>query len=177
MASEGFIQRRTSKTASLNLTSLMDIFTILVFFLLMNTGDTQELAKANFVKLPDSNADGALHGELVINVGEEFINIDNEDIVAVKDVNTQSGKVNEALSERLQLFATESGELTEADEKLGRAVTIMGDREVPYDLLKAVMTTCAANGFRDVSLAINQVAADSLLGSVDAGAPAVDGGQ
>ncbi|WP_430463054.1 ExbD/TolR family protein [Thalassolituus sp. LLYu03] len=164
MASNGFIQRRTTKPASLNLTSLMDIFTILVFFLLMNTGDTQELAKANFVKLPDSNADGALHGQLVINVTDEFVMMGSDNIVAIGEVNRKPGEVNKALGEALKAFAEDSGELTEVEKKIGRSVTIMGERSVPYDLLKAVMTTCAAYGFRDVSLAINQVAAGALTG-------------
>ncbi|MCA6060694.1 MULTISPECIES: ExbD/TolR family protein [Oceanospirillaceae] len=162
MASNSFIQRKVTKTATLNLTSLMDIFTILVFFLLMNTGESQELAKANFVKLPDSNADGALHGQLVINVAQNAIMIDNEEIVAVSDVNRRPGEVNKPLGEALKAFAEESGELTEVEKKIGRSVTIMGDQSVPYDLLKAVMTTCSAYGFRDVSLAVNQVAASAL---------------
>ncbi len=162
MASNSFIQRKVTKTATLNLTSLMDIFTILVFFLLMNTGESQELAKANFVKLPDSNADGALHGQLVINVAQNAIMIDNEEIVAVSDVKRRPGEVNKPLGEALKAFAEESGELTEVEKKIGRSVTIMGDQSVPYDLLKAVMTTCSAYGFRDVSLAVNQVAASAL---------------
>lgn len=162
MASNSFIQRKVTKTATLNLTSLMDIFTILVFFLLMNTGESQELAKANFVKLPDSNADGALHGQLVINVAQDAIMIDNEKIVAVSDVNRRPGEVNKPLGDALKAFAEESGELTEVEKKIGRSVTIMGDQSVPYDLLKAVMTTCSAYGFRDVSLAVNQVAASAL---------------
>ncbi|MCT7357785.1 MAG: hypothetical protein COB09_17275 [Thalassobium sp.] len=164
MASNSFIQRKVTKTATLNLTSLMDIFTILVFFLLMNTGESQELAKANFVKLPDSNADGALHGQLVINVAQDSIMIDNQNIVAVSDVDRRPGEVNKPLGEALKAFAEESGELTEVEQKIGRSVTIMGDQSVPYDLLKAVMTTCSAYGFRDVSLAVNQVAASVLTG-------------
>ena len=164
MSSHGFIQRRSTKTATLNLVSLMDIFTILVFFLLMNTGDSQELAKANFVKLPDSNADGALHGQLVINVGDEYITVGSEKIVAVTDVDRRPGEVNKPLADALQAFAADSGELSETEQKIGRAVTIMGDRSVPYDLLKAVMTTCSAYGFRNVSLAVNQVAASALTG-------------
>lgn len=164
MSSHGFIQRRTTKTATLNLVSLMDIFTILVFFLLMNTGDSQELAKAVFVKLPDSNADGNLHGQLVINVGDEFITVGNEPIVAVSAVNRNPGEVNQPLADALQAFAAASGELSESEQKAGRAVTIMGDRSVPYDLLKAVMTTCSAYGFRNVSLAVNQVTASALTG-------------
>ena len=139
MASNSFIQRKVTKTATLNLTSLMDIFTILVFFLLMNTGESQELAKANFVKLPDSNADGALHGQLVINVAQDSIMIDNQNIVAVSDVDRRPGEVNKPLGEALKAFAEESGELTEVEQKIGRSVTIMGDQSVPYDLLKAVM--------------------------------------
>ncbi|MCP5325567.1 MAG: biopolymer transporter ExbD [Oceanospirillaceae bacterium] len=162
MANHSFIQRKVTKTATLNLVSLMDIFTILVFFLLMNTGDSQELEKANFVKLPDSNAEGALHGELVINVGSDFIMIDNQKITEVASVDVRPGEVNKPLAEALQAFIEKSGEKTEVEKRLGRAVTIMGDHSVPYDLLKAVMTTCSAYDFRDISLAVNQVAATAL---------------
>lgn len=164
MANHSFIQRKVTKTATLNLVSLMDIFTILVFFLLMNTGDSQELEKANFVKLPDSNADGALHGELVINIGDEFIMIDNQKVTDVASVNLRPGELNQPLADALKAFVEKSGEKTEVEQRLGRAVTIMGDRSVPYDLLKAVMTTCSAYDFRDISLAVNQVAATALSG-------------
>jgi biopolymer transport protein ExbD len=55
-------------------------------------------------------------------------------------------------------------ELTELEQTKGRAVTILGDQSVPYAVLKKIMTTSAANNYRDISLAVTRV--DSALGGV-----------
>ena len=52
----GMYSKKKEYTTKLNLIALMDIFTILVFFLLINSGDSKQLEKAEFVKLPDSSA-------------------------------------------------------------------------------------------------------------------------
>ena len=46
----------------------------------------------------------------------------------------------------------------DVEKEKGRAVTIMGDKEIPYALLKRIMTPCADNDYRNISLAVNQVA-------------------
>jgi biopolymer transport protein ExbD len=43
-------------------------------------------------------------------------------------------------------------------EAQNKAITIMGDREIPYRLLRKVMVTCARAGFTDVSFAVRQKA-------------------
>lgn len=147
----------TKKTPGLNLVSLMDIFTILVFFLLMNSGDSQEVEKASFITLPDSVAGGQFQNELLITIGEEFVSIGDDDIVSVKDVVAKQGKPVDALVAELNKRALEKGELTEFEEKNGRSVTIMGDQEVPYLTLKSVMASCSQENYRDIALAVNQV--------------------
>lgn len=147
----------TKKTPALNLVSLMDIFTILVFFLLMNSGDSQEVEKASFITLPDSVAGGQFQNELLITIGEEFVSIGDDDIVPVKDVVAKQGKPVDALVAELNRRALEKGELTEFEEKNGRSVTIMGDQEVPYLTLKSVMASCSQENYRDIALAVNQV--------------------
>ena len=91
------------KTPTLNLVSLMDIFTILVFFLLMNSGDSQEIEKANFIQLPDSMAKGAFQNDLTIMIGDEFIQIGDEQIVALSEVETLNGKPIAQLAARLSV--------------------------------------------------------------------------
>ena len=46
--------RRNKGKGTLNLVSLMDIFTILVFFLLVNSSDVQTLPNAKDLQLPES---------------------------------------------------------------------------------------------------------------------------
>ena len=160
MAIQGTIldtRDKSKKVAGLNLVSLMDIFTILVFFLLMNSGDSQEIEKASFISLPDSQASSSFQNDLLIFVGEDFISINDEEVVSMDVVEQVKGKTIKELAEVLNAYALEQGELTKFEETNGRSVTIMGDQEVPYLILKSVMATCSQEDFRDIALAVNQV--------------------
>jgi len=160
MAIQGTVLDRrdkSKKVAGLNLVSLMDIFTILVFFLLMNSGDSQEIEKATFISLPDSQASSSFQNDLLIFVGDDYISINDENIVSLSEVDKLKGKTVEQLANALNGYAKEQGELTKFEEGNGRSVTIMGDQEVPYLILKSVMATCSQENFRDIALAVNQV--------------------
>ena len=153
------LDRRESKkkVAGLNLVSLMDIFTILVFFLLMNSGDTQEVEKATFITLPDSSAKGSFQNDLLIVVGDEFISIKDENVVSIAALEKSKGKAVPEITEFLKAYAEGLGELSTFEKKNGRPVTIMGDQSVPYEVLKGVMASCSQENFRDIALAVNQV--------------------
>ncbi len=160
MAIQGTVldrREKSKKVAGLNLVSLMDIFTILVFFLLMNSGDSQEIEKASFISLPDSQASSSFQNDLLIFVGENSISINDEEIVSLDLVKKVKGKTVDELSKVLKVYALEQGALTEFEKSNGRSVTIMGDQEVPYLILKSVMATCSQENFRDIALAVNQV--------------------
>ncbi len=47
--------------------------------------------------------------------------------------------------------------LSEEEQKRGRSVIIMASSDMPYKLLKRVMTSCAQADYRDISLAVNSV--------------------
>lgn len=165
MAFQGTVldrREQQKKVAGLNLVSLMDIFTILVFFLLMNSGDSQEIEKATFITLPDSQATGSFQNELLITIGDDFVSIGDENIVDIATVEKAKGKSIGILAETLKLKAQEKGELTEFEKKNGRSVTIMGDQDVPYLILKAVMATCSQENYRDIALAVNQVIGSAM---------------
>lgn len=145
------------KTAGLHLVSLMDIFTILVFFLLMNSGDSQEIESAKFITLPDSSAKSSFSNELLITVGTDFISIDDEEIVSLDIVQKADGKAISEITDALKLHTEEHSELTEFEKTNGRSVTILGDQKVPYEILRSVMASCSQENYRDIALAVNQV--------------------
>lgn len=149
--------RKPVFATKLNLVALMDIFTILVFFLLLNSGDANQLENAKFVKLPDSSAKAAPHVEASIIIGEEDIWLNNESIIKVEEVLNSDKKLIEPLSEALKAYTEKKEELTSYEKANGLAVTIMGDKSVSYSLLERVMATCSAENFRDISLAVNRV--------------------
>lgn len=154
----GLYKRPTAKkTAGLHLVSLMDIFTILVFFLLMNSGDSQEIESAKFITLPDSSAKSSFSNELLITVGTEFISIDDVEVVSLDKVKDADGKSVSEIVDVLKQHTSEHEELTEFEKKNGRSVTILGDQKVPYEILRSVMASCSQENYRDIALAVNQV--------------------
>ncbi|MEJ2443430.1 MAG: biopolymer transporter ExbD [Exilibacterium sp.] len=149
--------RRMARTTKLNLVSLMDIFTILVFFLLVNSSDVEVLQTNKTIKLPESVAEKKPDTTLVIMLNQTDVVVGGRSLMPVADVLKSEDEQIEALTEELN-YRTERRPLTPAEEKRGRAVTIMGDESIPYALLKRIMATCAAANYRDISLAVTRIA-------------------
>jgi len=154
-----FQYKKPGYATKLNLVALMDIFTILVFFLLLNSGEAEKLENAKFVQLPDSSVGTSPHGDLVIMIGEDAIWMGEELVVNLNEVLTRRESSIEELSAALIAYRERKGELNSYEQENGLALTIMGDHAVPYGLLKTVMATCRLEDFRDISLAVNQIAA------------------
>ena len=160
--------RRMGNVAKLNLVSLMDIFTILVFFLLINSSDVEVLSTEKSIRLPESIASQKPDTTLLIKVDSENVLVGTLAVAKVKDVLASPNNIIPDLEKELR-YQGSRRELTEAEQEKGRAVTIMGDQAVPYELLKRIMTTCAVTDFRDISLAVNQVASKTAVPVTGAG--------
>lgn len=165
--------RRSQNQSKLNLVSLMDIFTILVFFLLVNSSDVEVLQSNKDIKLPASVAEKKPENNLVVMVSKEDILVGGRKIASVQPVLESDDTEIAALKEELTYLAKrrKNSMSPEALEKAvleGLDVTIMGDQEIPYALLKKIMTTCAKAEYRNISLAVSQVA-DSSTTSLELG--------
>ena len=145
------------KTSKLNLVSLMDIFTILVFFLMVNTGDVEVLQADKTIQLPESVAEKKPAVNLLIKVNDKSVIVQGRDIASVESVMSQQEDVIDALETELKFLASRRPEMTEREKRNGRAVTIMGDQKLPSKLLKRVMVTCAQADYRDIALAVAKV--------------------
>mgnify|MGYP006271061885 CR=1 FL=1 len=145
------------RPAALNVVSLMDIFTILVFFLLVNTGDVQNLPSTSAVELPESISEAKPRETVVVLVTPDDILLEGRTIAGVEAVMAGDDLVIEGLQQALLDQASRSLVTEEEEEGLGE-VTIMGDRTLPYDVLKRVMATVTEAGFSRVSLAVLQQA-------------------
>lgn len=160
MISSTFLYQKKKNpfAAKLSLVSLMDIFTILVFFLLLNSGESEKIENARFVELPSSTTGTTPHEELVVSIGKEQIWFQGEPVATITDVMKQPEEAIEGLSTALTAFKESKTELTSFEEQNGLSITIMGDKNVPYVLLKSVMSTSRLHDYRNISLAVNQVA-------------------
>ncbi len=155
-------KKKASMVPRLNLVALMDIFTILVFFLLLNSGEAQKIENAKFIELPDSISGVTPHNELFITVDDETVWIGDTPVVPVAEVMKSVNKPSELLVKALDAHKASLGELDEYQQKNGLPVTILGNKEVPFALLKTVMASCQQSGFREISLAVNQVVPNSF---------------
>ena len=154
--------KRYGKNAGLNLVSLMDIFTILVFFLLVNSSDVETLPNAKDLQLPESIAEQKARETVVILIGDDDIIVQGKPVAKVDDVMAMKGNQIPALREAL-LSQNDRVLRREASENIAnREVTIMVDREVPYRLLKKVMATCTQSEYGQISLAVLQKSSAKL---------------
>ncbi len=152
-------QRKKAPFAvKLSLVSLMDIFTILVFFLLLNSGESENIENARFVELPGSTTGTTPHKELTVSINKDEVWLEGEMVAKIEDIIKNPDEVIEPLAKALDLNTENKGEaLTGFEKENGFAVTIMGDKSVPYEILKSVMATCRLQNYRNISLAVNHV--------------------
>jgi biopolymer transport protein TolR len=153
--------KRNRGSTGLNLVSLMDIFTILVFFLLVNSSDVQVLPNAKDVEMPESVAQEKPRETVVILVTDDDILIQGAAVASVADVMAQKGLVIETLKAALVSQTNRMLDREVAADIAGREVTIMGDKEIPYRLLKKVMATCTDADYGRISLAVMQRGAET----------------
>ena len=154
--------KRNQGAGALNLVSLMDIFTILVFFLLVNSSDVETLPNAKDLQLPESIAEQKAKETVVILIGETDIIVQGTPVVKVAKVLATKGNDIPELREALLSQNDRVLRREAQDDIAGREVTIMGDKDIPYRLLKKVMATCTQSDYGQISLAVLQKSSDKL---------------
>lgn len=137
--------------AGMNLVSLMDIFTILVFFLLANSS-SQQLPSSRDVKLPVSIATKAPGENLVITVTKDSILVQGKKVAQIQDVMVTKETLISPLSSELKL-RTANAPATPGGQDTQRAVIIMGDESIPYELLRKILATCQDAKYTQIQFA------------------------
>ena len=153
--------RAKKHKTDLNLTSLMDVFTILVFFLLVNQSAVEVLEPPKEIKLPDSVVEAKPRQTLVIMVSEQMILVQGEPTVSVADILATKDEIIRPVLERLsQIRQTTIGLNTEAVVKTNEVV-ILAHKTIPFKVLKKLMSTCTVSGYTKISLAVIQKGSQS----------------
>ena len=152
------MSRNRVKITKMPLTSLMDVFTILVFFLLVNSGSVEVMEAPKTVKLPESMVQSKPRETVVIFISPEEVLVQGEFVANVSDIIGAEATTVAPVTVRL-------AELKESENVLGvntqavaesREVTILADRAVPFEVIKKIMSTCTGEGYENVSLAVIQ---------------------
>ena len=150
--------RNKRKVTGLNLTPLMDVFTILVFFLLFHSSGGDILETPKQIKLPDSVVETKPRETVVIMVSPEVVVVQGEAVVNTPELLDDRVRMIAGITERLeQLERNIIGISTKAVAE-GKEITILADKTIPFKVLKKIMSTCTGSGYGRISLAVIQKA-------------------
>ena len=150
------MSRNRGKISKLNLTSLMDVFTILVFFLLVNTGSIEVMEAPQDVALPESRVESKPRETVVISVSQEDVLVQGMLVARVDDILAGEAAMLDPITSRLaELRDNIVGPTTMAVAR-SQEVTILADRSVPFVVIRRIMSACTDEGFENISLAVIQ---------------------
>ncbi len=155
------MSRNRSAVTKMNLTSLMDVFTILVFFLLVNSGQSEVLDAPNEVVLPESIVESRPRETVVIFVSPDDVVVQGEAVVRTADIAAMTSSNIEPITSRLAAIKDSvigPSTLAAADSQ---EVTILADKSIPFDIIKKIMSACTGEGFTRISLAVTQKAPEA----------------
>jgi biopolymer transport protein ExbD len=155
------MERRRKKPAGLMLTSLMDVFTILVFFLLANTSSSEVVTAPKQIKLPDSVVETKPRETVVVLVGPSTILVQGDVVAGTDEVLNSKSETVPAIAERLAVIQRNVIGISTKTVAESKAITLLADKAIPFKVLKKIMSTCTLSGYGKISLAVIQKASQS----------------
>lgn len=157
------MSRNRVTVPKMNLTSLMDVFTILVFFLLVNSATTEVLETPKQIVLPASFVEEKPRETVVIFISATDVTVQGEAVIQTPEILTLPTQRIGPIATRLnELSASVIGLSTQTIAQ-SQEVTILADRTVPFSVIKRVMSTCTGEGYAQISLAVLQKAPETQL--------------
>jgi biopolymer transport protein TolR len=146
---------RNQTMVDMNLVSLIDVFTILIFFLLSSASGVELLSSPKAVKLPESTAEKSPKETVVVVVSGDDILVEGRRVATVAEAMRTEGDLIGPLKAELDLQSNRQAVRDETKAQ-GKALTIMGDKDIPYSLLRKVMYTSARADYTDVAFAVRR---------------------
>lgn len=145
------------KLPGMNLTSLMDVFTILVFFLLVNSG-SETLEPPKDIKLPTSVVELKPRETPVIIVAHEGVLVQGEKVSTIEEIIASKQDAIIEISNKLASIKDNVIGISTKTIADSAEVTILSDKTVPFKVLRKIMSSCTFAGYEKISLAVIQKA-------------------
>lgn len=166
-----------SAVATLSLTAMVDMFTVLVVFLLMNYQSTGEVIpmKEN-VNLPEASSTDDLEPSNVVVLGEDGVEVNGVKVETLDEVEAAQDWLllklkaelekqiaqdkldkENSISKRIQQAVREAQKPDVKDEKAPTRVTVQADKKMKMLNLKKVMYTITEAGGEAINFAVMKV--------------------
>ena len=164
-------RRKKKKPPTLMLTSLLDMFTIILIFLIVSfEAESHEFRLNPDLTLPESTSAAQLKPAVNVAVTDGAVLVENEPVLTLENGKLPGEGEVEAVDEVVEALRAQYerryGHLGEdeavaanhgdahADETEGAIVVVQADRELEYRTLYAILRSAATAGFFKYRLAI-----------------------
>lgn len=149
-------RKRQHAGSHMALVPFIDMMTILVVFLLVHTSDVDLLPNTKSISIPQSVSETKPHETVVVMITKSDLLVDGQSVASLAEVNATNDVVIAPLKAALMAQADRVLATAAQQSVAEREVTIMGDRDLPYNVLKKVMATCTEANYGKVSLAVTE---------------------
>ncbi len=149
-------QERNRAGVSLNLIPMIDILSVMVSFLLVYSTEVEVLQNTKGIEIPESVAEQKPRETVVIMVTRDELLVQGQPIARIADIEKMEGTIIRPLKAALERPTVAMPRKVLERDVANRELTIMGDKAVPYNVLKKVMATCTDANFGRISLAVLQ---------------------
>ena len=146
---------RRGTEVELNLIPLIDIMSVMVAFLLVYSADVEVIQNSKGVQIPQSIAEAKPKESVVVMITKDDLFVQGERVASIDEIRAAKTPLIDPLSAALKRPMVAGGVATE-EELAWREITVIGDKSLPYDVVRRVMATCTDAGYGKISLAVVQ---------------------
>ena len=151
-----FVRAKRGVYAALTLTSLVDVMTIIVIFLLMNfSANGEVLYMSKDIKLPDAYHGAELDRAPVVSVSADAVTFDGRMLLNTGDLlkgdSLNVPELEDALRDERRRY--EAIHQNDPDHPFRGLVNVQADRLIPFKVMKRVMFACNQSGFANINFA------------------------
>ncbi|MFN8548064.1 MAG: biopolymer transporter ExbD [Candidatus Eisenbacteria bacterium] len=140
----------------LRMTSLMDILTCLLLFLLKSYGSDESMTQSAGLELPGSNSQDPVAASLVVAVSKQAVLVGDQEVARTDAIAQSSERIVPELDAKLRALQDAALAKAQADGTLPArtVVTLQGDRDLEFRVVEKVMATLEQAGYASISLAV-----------------------
>lgn len=154
--------RTKNPLAQLNLTPMVDIFAVLLIFLLKSYSTEGVILTSNHgLELPASTSSLQPVPTLTLTLTKEAVFVEDRRVQDLESLEREEDLLIPELAKTLKIHTERQARFLAAVSPQSLPdprVTILADRTLPFRVLEKVMYTCSREGFTDISLAVYQKA-------------------
>jgi len=146
---------RNRADAELNLIPMIDILSVLVAFLLVYSTEVEVVQNSKGIEIPESIVLTKPRETVVVMLTRDEVFVQGERVASIAEVKASEDTIIAPLRDALKRPMLIGRKMAER-ELAEREITIMGDKSLPYEVLKKVMATCTDADYGKISLATVQ---------------------